>query len=163
MLKLFSYRLVNLWSFLAVVGLLAGAAYLQYFQNIIPCPLCLFQRLAFAVLGIVVLIGALFRLNTLGRIMISSLAFSVSLLGMITAGRQVWLQHVPPSPMETCGTSLSYMLDVLPVTDVIAKVFQGGSECSLVGWQIFGLSLAEWSMLCFIGFVVISVWQLLRK
>ena len=48
-----------LLGFLACAGLLAYALYTQFYGGLLPCPLCIFQRVAFAALGLVFLLGAL--------------------------------------------------------------------------------------------------------
>lgn len=45
--------------FLICAGLLGYAIFLQLKMGLEPCPLCIFQRLAFAALGLLFLIGAL--------------------------------------------------------------------------------------------------------
>ena len=46
--------------FLICAALLGFALYLQYYEEQDPCPLCILQRVAFIVLAIVFLIGALY-------------------------------------------------------------------------------------------------------
>ena len=83
--------------------------------------------------------------------------------GILLSGRQVWLQHVPPSSLGECGASLTYMFQTLPVMKVINHVWTGGIECSQQGWTFMYLSLAEWSLLGFLGFFVFAVLQLKRS
>ena len=52
-----SFRSQFLLGFVACVGLLAYAIYLQLHEGLEPCNLCIFQRLAFAGLGLVFLLG----------------------------------------------------------------------------------------------------------
>ncbi|MDQ3511301.1 MAG: disulfide bond formation protein B, partial [Pseudomonadota bacterium] len=54
-----SFRMLFLLGFLACAGLLGYAVYLQLHTGLEPCPLCIFQRVAFAALGLLFLIGAL--------------------------------------------------------------------------------------------------------
>ena len=71
------------------------------------------------------------------------------------AGRQVWLQHLPPDQVPACGPGLDYMLDVMPVSGVIRKVMTGSGECANVDWAFLGLSMPAWSL---VWFVLLAAW-----
>ncbi len=153
-----------LLAFIFIAILLGIAAYLQLYKGINPCPLCTVQRVIMGILSISFLLGIALGRNRIGQILIGLLSALISITGIIFAGRQVWLQHVPSAVPNSsnCEASLGYMLHVLPCTEVIAKVFQGGPVCAKVDWQCFTLSLAEWSFCAFIFFFVFSLWQLRR-
>ena len=65
------------------------------------------------------------------------------------AGRQVWLQHLPPDQVPACGPSLDYMMQTLPFGEVLIKLFKGDGNCAIVDWRLLGMSMAEWSLLWF--------------
>jgi disulfide bond formation protein DsbB len=69
------------------------------------------------------------------------------------AARQVWLQSLPKDQVPACGMSLNYMLDTLPFTDVLRKVFEGSGECAEKGWGFLHLSIAGWTPLSFIAMI----------
>ncbi len=163
MSKLVSKRLAYLLGFLATSALLGLAAYLQIHDNLSPCPLCILQRIVLGALGIVFFLAAAFRYKRFFLALTGLAAILLSIAGILLAGRQVWLQHTPPIPGESCGASLQYMMKVLPLDEVLKNVFRGGSECSQIGQAVLGLSLAEWSLLGFIVFFFFSVWQLRRQ
>ncbi|MHB1946690.1 MAG: disulfide bond formation protein B [Gammaproteobacteria bacterium] len=158
-----SIRPLNYFIALLFVALLLGGAYyLQIYMGINPCPLCMLQRITLGVLGCLFLLGILFSSKGFGRISIGLLCAFVSILGIILAGRQVWLQHSPANAGANCEASLSYMLSVLPFDEVIKRIFAGGAECARIDWQILHLSLAEWSLISFIVCLLFSLWQLRR-
>lgn len=150
-------------AFLIIALLLGGAAYLQLYMGVNPCPLCILQRVVFALLSIVFLFGMAFAFNKFGRYSIGTLAFLVSILGIVVSSRQVWLQHNPTGLSSNCDVSLQYMLQAFPLTEVIQRVYAGGSTCAQVDWQFFHLSLAEWSLMGFVVFALFSIFQLVRK
>jgi disulfide bond formation protein DsbB len=45
---------------------------------------------------------------------------------------------------------LSYMLDRFPLSNALEKIFRGSGECAEVSWRLFGLSIAEWSLVWFV-------------
>ncbi|MGO1002047.1 disulfide bond formation protein B [Lysobacter sp. CA196] len=151
-----SFRTQYLLGFLACTGLLAYAFYLQLYQHLEPCPLCIFQRVAFFALGLVFLAGALHGPKKAGgRGAYGVLALLASLGGIAVAGNHVRLQHLPPSEVPACGPGLDYMLDAMPIAGVIRKVMTGSGECAAVDWTFLGLAMPAWSLVCF---VVLAVW-----
>ncbi|HXH03196.1 MAG TPA: disulfide bond formation protein B, partial [Candidatus Competibacteraceae bacterium] len=60
--------MVNLLGFASCAGLLAYAIlYLQERLGLEPCPLCIFQRIAFIALGLVFLVAAIHQPKRGGR------------------------------------------------------------------------------------------------
>lgn len=151
-----SFRTQYLLGFLACAGLLAYAFYLQLYQHLEPCPLCIFQRVAFFALGLVFLAGAAHSPKSAGgRRSYGVLALLASLGGIAVAGNHVRLQHLPPDQVPACGPGLDYMLDAMPIAGVIRKVMTGSGECAAVDWSFLGLAMPAWSLICF---VVLAVW-----
>lgn len=161
-MKTMASRQIYLVSFIIIVILLTMSVFLQKYKGVIPCPLCITQRYVLSLLGVLFFIGILFNPQKMGQVFLSLLSFIVTILGMLVAGRQVWLQHFPQDGFGDCGASLDYMLKVLPITDVVKKIWEGGTECSQLGWQFFHLSLAEWSFIWFLIFAIITVVLLKR-
>ena len=144
-------------SLLAVSALLGYGYYLQYVEYLDPCPLCITQRLFYYGIGLVALI-ALFRLASVGFQRICSLLMGLCAAGgMITAGRQVWLQHLPPEAVPECGPGLQYWLDNKPWLKTLELLFKGDGNCAEVHWRFLGLSIGEWSLGWFTGFVVLAI------
>ena len=54
-----SRRPLNLAAFLICAGLIAYALYAQFHLGLDPCPLCIFQRIGIAAVGVIFLIAAL--------------------------------------------------------------------------------------------------------
>jgi protein dithiol:quinone oxidoreductase len=57
---------------------------------------------------------------------------------------------------------LSYMLESLPLTDVVRKVFEGSGECAEKSWELLHLSIAGWALVFFVALVVAS-FALIRR
>lgn len=151
-----SFRTQFLLGFLACAGLLAYAFYVQLLDGLEPCPLCIFQRVAFAALGLVFLVGGwLAPQGPGGRRAYGVLSVLAAGVGIAIAGRHVWLQSLPPDQVPTCGPGLDYMLDAMPISSVIRKVLTGSGECANVDWTFLGLSMPAWTLACF---VVLAGW-----
>jgi protein dithiol:quinone oxidoreductase len=132
---------------LICAALFAFALYLQYVEHQEPCPLCMLQRVAFIGIMVVFVCAALHGPRKRGAVVYSATAVVIAGLGAVAAGRQVWLQHLPPDRVPACGPGLEYMLERFPLGQALQKVFAGSGECAEVGWRFLGLSIAEWSLL----------------
>jgi protein dithiol:quinone oxidoreductase len=149
--------------FVVCAALLAFAYYLQYYQDQDPCPLCMVQRVAFYALGTVFLIAALHGPARRGSVVYGLAGFIVAALGAVVAARHVWLQHLPADRVPACGPNLEYMIKRLPLSDVLSKVLMGSGECAEAGWKMFGLSIAEWSLVWLVLLGVFALYLALRK
>ena len=116
-------------------ALLGYGYYLQYAQGLEPCPLCMIQRAFFYVVMAVFIIAALHAPARIGTAIYSTLVVLFALGGAATAGRQVWLQHLPPDKVPQCGPDLFFMLQNFPLSRTFAKVFYGSGECAAVDWK----------------------------
>jgi disulfide bond formation protein DsbB len=127
--------------------------YLQQWEHLEPCPLCIFQRYAFVVTGLIALIAAIQGPRKIGAWIYGALVAVSAGTGAIIAGRQTWLQHNPPNALD-CGPDLAYMLDSLPLAQVLPKVFKGEGDCAKVVWKFLGLSIPEWALVWFVLFII---------
>jgi len=151
-----SFRSQFLLGFLLCAGLIGFALFSQFQWDLLPCPLCIFQRIAFAGIAVVFLIGGLHApKGVLGRRAYGLLALIPTGIGTGIAGRHVWLTTLPPSKVPECGPPLQFMMDTNPLTDVIRKVLTGSGECAKVDWSFLGLSMPAWSL---VWFVLLAGW-----
>ncbi len=158
-----SPRLTNFGLFLFMLAGMAVALFLQHHDHLEPCPLCIFQRVSLMGVGLIALIAALHNPAALGRRLYAGLAMLAALAGVGVAGRHVWLQHLPPDEVPSCGPGLDYWMETFPFQEVIQKVLRGSGECAKVDWTLLGFSLPEWTLLMFTGLTVVAVWQIVRK
>ncbi|HEY4137045.1 MAG TPA: disulfide bond formation protein B [Casimicrobiaceae bacterium] len=147
-------RIAYLLAFLVCVALMAWALWLQYHDGLDPCPLCIFQRVAVSAAGIIFLIGFIHNPGRTGAWIYAVLILIAAGAGAAFAGRQIWLQSLPKDQVPSCGMGLNYMLDSLPLLDVIKKVFAGSGECAEKAWELFGLSIAGWTFVFFVAMIV---------
>ena len=158
----FDRRRVNLLGAVACAAALAFAMYAQYGLGLTPCHLCIFQRVEVAALGVVFLLTAIHDPGQAGARVYALLVFIAAAITAVTAGRHVWIQLQPPGSVPGCGADLDFMLEVLPLMQVIIKVFQAGGECAKVDLSLLGISFPGWVLV----FVVIvggaGIWANLR-
>jgi disulfide bond formation protein DsbB len=148
----------------AVCALLLGFGYfLQYVQGLDPCPLCQVQRAFYYGVGLSFIAGALHAPRGKIAMLYPSLAAAFAIGGIGTAGRQVWLQHLPADKVPQCGPDLSFMLKNLPLSRTLEKLFTGTGECAVVDWSFLGLSIAEWSLAWFAALFGYALWLAFRS
>ena len=146
--------------------LIAFALYLQYAQNEEPCPLCILQRVALIAMGAVFLVAALHAPRGLFLRVYGTLAALIGALGASVAGRHVWLQSLPKDRVPECGPGLEFMLEQFPLSQVFSLVLRGSGECAEAGWRFLGLTIPGWTLLWFLGLVLLSLvvgWRSARR
>lgn len=146
-------RPLNLVGFAVCAALLAIVYYLQFQQGLDPCPLCIFQRIGFFVLGVVFLIAGLHAPRWRGARVYAVLLLAVAAAGSALAARHIWIQSLPPDQVPACGPGLGYLLETLPLWDTVRMVLQGSGECAQVD-RLLGISIPIWSLA---GFVILGV------
>ena len=156
-----SQRAIYLYALLACIGLIGTALVFQHVMGLEPCPLCILQRLVVIVLGIIFLVAALHDPGRTARRIYGALTLLAAATGLGIAGWQVRMQHLPPDQVPECGPGLDYMLEVMPLTDVLEKIFRGSGECAEVLWTFLGLSIPEWMLAVFTAFALFGLYQLL--
>lgn len=142
--------------FVGCVALLGIAFYLEKIQGLEPCPLCMFQRVAFALFAVIALIAALHNPQGFFARIYALLAACAAGLGLALAGRHVWLQSLPADQVPECGPGLEYLVSAFPFSQVIETVLAGSGECAEVD-LVFGVSIAIWTLLIFAGLLLLSL------
>lgn len=161
-----SFRIQFLLGFLACAALLGYAFHTQLrdVNPLEPCPLCIFQRIAFFALGIVFLLGALHGPVKAGwRRVYGVLALIAAGAGILVAGRHVWITHLPADQVPSCGAPFEFMRQTMGPLKLIQKVMTGSGECAKVDWTFLGLSMPAWSLLWLIALALWAGYVAFRK
>ncbi|MGB5209677.1 MAG: disulfide bond formation protein B [Gammaproteobacteria bacterium] len=156
-------RQLNLAGAAACAGMMGCALFFQHGLGLEPCPLCVLQRVATISLGLVFLLAAVLNPARLGSRILGILMLIVAGLGASVSARQVWLQNLPPDQVPACGPGLDYMLEVFPLGDALAMVFEGSGECAEVVWRFLGLSMPAWVLICLLSLGLVGLignWRL---
>ena len=143
--------------FIICTAWLAFGLYLENFKGLDACPLCIFQRIAYILIALITLIVVLHNPIGLLVIIYKSSIVILATTGALIAGRQIWLQHLPPELVPECGPGLDYMLNVFPFADAVKMILTGSGECAEVNWRFVGLSIAEWSLIMFVGITIATI------
>ncbi|WP_333663994.1 disulfide bond formation protein B [Acinetobacter sp.] len=159
-----NYRLVSAVLVLASIIGISFALYLEHVQGLEPCPLCIFQRIGLIGMGLIALVA--FIHNPISNVFKRFYALLATLSigwSVGVAARHVWLQHLPPDKVPSCGPGLDYLVDALPMKAVFKEVLSGSGECAAIDWTFLGQSLPVWSLFYFSLILLICLLQLFRK
>ena len=142
--------------FLICASLLGAAYYFEYVLFLDPCPLCIMQRIAVLMIGLVGLSAFILAKTEFSQKLHASLMGLSAVFGIGVAGRHVWIQSLPADQIPTCGPSLEYMVDTLPWAEVLTVMLRGNGNCADAQWAFMGLSMPLWVLLWFVGFVLVA-------
>lgn len=151
-------RIAFAFVFVSCASLIGLALYLQEHDGLEPCPMCILQRYAFILIGVVALAGAIQGPKGLALKAYGALVAVLSVVGGGVAMRHSWLQHFPPK-VETCGADLDFLMGNFPLSQALPKVFAGTGSCSTVDWTLIGLSIPEWAIVWFVTFAALATWM----
>lgn len=156
-------RTANSLGFLACAGLMVYALYAQYVLYLEPCPLCIFQRIGVIAMGLFFGLAALHNPGVTGARVYAGLLFIASAVTVAIAARHIWLQNLPEDLVPACGAGLEYMLETIPLSDVIAQVFRGSGECAEVSWRFLGLTMPVWVLISAVVLGLYGLWANLSR
>ena len=149
---------INLAAALACVAMVLYAIYYaEGVLGLVPCPLCMFQRVCIGALGLVFLIAALHPARRTGSVIYGVLLFLVAGATVWVAGRHVWIQSQPPGTVPACGAPLDALMQMFPLLEVVRRVMTGGGECGVVDWTFLGISMPGWVLIMAVTFGLVGI------
>ena len=156
-------RVLNAAGFLACAGMMGFALYAQHVLLLDPCPLCVFQRIATILTGLVFLAAAFHGPGRVGSLIYSAGLFVTAGFGVGVATWHVYLQNLPATEIPSCGPGFEYIMDNFALFDALSMIFKGSGECADVVWRLFGLSMPSWVIIGLGGLLIAGLWNNLRR
>lgn len=152
------------FAILALVGLAAffGGALLGKLMHLAACPLCILQRMLYLVVGVLGLAGLAVARTRMPARIVAALAAAAAATGLWVAVYQTWLQRHPEGPSCTAETPWWEML-VYRAGEFAPDFFLSSGMCSDPGFTLFGLTIANYSILLFLFLAVVGAGRLLRR
>ncbi len=143
----------------ASLALLGAALYLQFGQNMLPCPWCIIQRYLFAAIALICLVAAFLpqRFTRAG----AGLGLLAAFGGIGAAG---WLLWVKANPSVSCGIDpLETSLNKVFTAELLPFLFKADGLCTADYAPIMGLSVAQWSAVWFVIFAIVLGWAAFKR
>lgn len=161
--RILAGRAGYLLGFFVSFALVALAIYIQVKNNLEPCPLCIFQRIAYLVTGSFFLLAALHNPQGLWRKFHGALQFLAAVAGAGIAIRHIWIQSHADEVMAECGAGMAYLFDNFPLRKFLQLVFKGTGECSVIDWTLLGFTIPQLSLVAFCGLAAYALLLATRK
>lgn len=145
------------------VALLGYAYYAQFVQGFEPCPLCILQRFAFIVIALGALGGLIHGARSAWRWLWGAVVFAGGIWGVLTAGRHLWLQSLPPDQVPDCGPGFAFMVEFYSLAEAIREAFVGSGECAEVDWSFLGIAMPGWTLIWYLILIILTALTLRRS
>jgi protein dithiol:quinone oxidoreductase len=142
--------------FLLCAALMGYAFYLQYVEELDPCPMCWFQRAALLLMGLVFLAATLSNPGRPGAKLFAGLTLLTGGAGAALAARHIYIQSMPADQVPSCGMGIGFMLETFPFLDVFQRALKGSAECHKQD-LILGLSIPWWTLILFVLAIIASL------
>lgn len=151
---------------LAGLGCFASIAfsyfYLEKTLYLSPCPLCIMQRIAFALIGLMFLLdAALWPQGTVGSVVMKIGKYLSIFFGIGLAARHLHIQSLPEGEVPACGLDFYGLMENTPFFSGLAKAMMGTGDCATKDtWPLegmFALTIPTWSMILFIALLLACI------
>ncbi|WP_281645458.1 disulfide bond formation protein B [Parendozoicomonas sp. Alg238-R29] len=134
---------------LATTLFLEGCAlFFQYVMLLDPCELCVYQRLAIGLLGVVSLIMLIAPSNIFIRLSGYSLWVVSGLYGLQKAMIQTGSYETFNTINQSCNFYPTFPFE-LPLYEWLPSLFMPTGFCGSDDWALLGLNMAEWMVIVF--------------
>jgi disulfide bond formation protein DsbB len=153
------FRRENLLGLTICILALVLALFMQYGMDLEPCMLCMSQRFMYTGAAFCFLLAILHNPCFGGHRAYGMAAQLFSLAGIALSSRQLYLQNLPADQVPSCGPGLHYILETLPLAEVLMVMIKGTGNCAEVQWQdpIFSFSIPAWSLLTFTMLLLLCI------
>ncbi len=127
--------------------------YLEHYQNLAPCVLCLMQRYCMASVALFAFLASR-RIEKKGWMALMIIMVCFALFGIYFTSRQLWLHSLPPESVPTCMPSLETLIHYFPWQAIMEAIFMGTGDCAREQYLILGVPLPAWGLFYFISVVL---------
>lgn len=128
------------------LGSIATALVSQHAFGMEPCPWCILQRLIFAVIGVLALIGLAVRAATTTRI-VAVAGVLLSLAGIAAA---LWQQLVAAKSASCNLTLADRIVGWTQLDRLMPEIFEARASCADAAVSLIGVPYAIWAAAAFV-------------
>ena len=152
-------RIVLLLIFLICTTVIGYALYLQLVINLLPCPLCIAQRIAYWLVGLTAIFAFIHNPRGLSRQIYYSFITIFSLSGLVLALHHSWIIRYPEA-FQCRISAEEEFLNSLSIADWWPSMFEANGDCADVKWELMSLTIPNWSVIFFLLLLITSAYIL---
>ena len=120
-----------------------GSAYTaEFLYSLEPCVLCIYQRIPFAVIGVLGVLAYLFK-DRMARVVLTALAGIVLFIGAGIASYHVGVEQNWWASVASCGGAPDQALSIKQFQALLQQ--KPEKACGEVDWTMFGISMATYN------------------
>ncbi|WEK30870.1 MAG: disulfide bond formation protein B [Candidatus Pseudomonas phytovorans] len=142
-------------SCLAALAVLVVSFHLENILGLVPCPLCVSQRLLLAAYALLSLAAVVQAPGAQGIRHYARATLGCSLAGALLAARHVWVQG-GGGAIPVCPLPIGRVFEQ-SWSEAARQFLLGGPQCSSLTWSFLDLTLPEWSLLAFLLLAVLPL------
>ena len=121
-----------------------GSAYTaEFLYSLEPCVLCIYQRIPFAVIGVLGVLAYLFK-DRMARVVLTALAGIVLFIGAGIASYHVGVEQHWWASVASCGGAPDQALSMKQFQALLQQ--EPEKACGEVDWALFGISMASYNL-----------------
>ncbi|WP_394780532.1 disulfide bond formation protein B [Undibacterium sp.] len=142
----------------SIAALAVNIIYLQDYLGLLPCSLCVLQRLAYMLIAATALMALSHDPRRRQPALADSLLLAWSAAGILLAGGQIWFINSARAALGDCHLSAAEnLLQILPLAQWWPAMFTSHGDCAAVRWSLLQVSMADISMVVFVLIGVLSI------
>lgn len=166
------WRFGFLTIFLFCTASIAFALYHQYFNWVMPCLMCVYERIAIIAVGLFALLAVIWLPKSRTGVLVAySPVLLSALAGAGVAVRHLFLQYGPPDLGASCAASLPFPINLNDPfwPGWLGALIRPVGDCSEIDFMVFGLSMPAWVLLACLGVAIVVIalgctrWRLVAK
>ena len=133
--------------------------YLEYFEGLAPCSLCMLQRYLF--LSALLLAISIAYLEKLKYFFVTLNLISL-FLGIVISAKQVRLQYKPGPNSFECGGELSVEQESFSFSKILEILSDSNHNCGEILWSFLGISIAGWALVIFVFLIILNIYAIFQ-
>ena len=153
-------RLFWLAILVSALGLEAAALFFQHVMKLDPCVLCVYERLAVAGIALTGLLGLIAPEQRLLRMLCYLLWATSAIWGLTLAMKHVGIQF------GTSDLNCEFFANFpvwFKLDEWLPAIFNPTGYCSDIQWQFLGLTMPQWMLLVYSGYLLLLLVSLVGE
>ncbi|MFI4956039.1 MAG: disulfide bond formation protein B [Gammaproteobacteria bacterium] len=143
------------WIILICVAALSAGYYLEFVEHLIPCLLCVAQRVALYAIALFAGLLWLFPRHKWVRMLLRTGMLISASAGVFFAGKQLYLESLPVDQRPACTVPFDMLIRSHEWGNALLQLLNGTSDCGTRQWVFLNMSLPFWSGCIFVVLILL--------